>query len=333
MKQPFEVIYFKFKTPLHLSNVRADYGLTERIVHSDTLYAAIMQTWASLGKEEWISQNPDFTLSSLFPFTPDLNTGLPIHFFAKPYLKPNNRTESRPEDSKKFKKVQYVDQDYFERYLNYTFIDSDLSSLQGAYQTQGSIDPHFMTTNVQQRIKRPRNEQEDSVPFYMERIYFKEGSGLFCLVQYDNPEARNRLMAALNLLAENGIGTDRSVGNGQFEVSPGKIELDVEAHADYALNMSLFCPDSKEELAEMLSGESVKYEIIKRGGWMSEPYNTFRKRSVYMFRESSVFSIKNDGVFSKGKTVNLQPDNAALPVKVEKPVWRVGKALFLPVKL
>lgn len=333
MKETFEVIHFKFKAPLHLSNVRADYGLSEKLLHSDTLYSAIMHTWAVLGKEEWINPKPDFAISSLFPFTRDLVTGQPVHFFVKPYFQANIVGESSPSDAKKFKKIQYVDQHYFEHYLNFSPIESNLASIKGIYQTSGVIDPHFMSVDVQQRIKRPRNEQEDTVPFYMERIYFKEGSGLFCLARFENPEAKKRVIAALKLLAENGIGTDRAVGNGQFEVDFGIISLSMASPATYAMNLSLYCPDSKEELSGMLEGSRVRYEIIKRGGWMSEPYNTYRKRSVYMFREGSVFKIQSNETFSKGKTVNLQPEPLTLPIKVETPVWRVGKALFLPVNL
>ena len=331
MKTIFEVIYFEFNQPLHISNARADYGISERIIHSDTLYAAIMQSWAILGKSEWINEKPDFTLSSLFPFT--TNKATKVHFFAKPFFQANTeKTQERSEDAKKFKKIKYVDAFHFERYLNKQIISSGTDSVKGSYQTNEAIDKDFLTSDIQPRIKRPRNEQEDSVPFYTERLFFKEGSGMFCFVQYDDELAKKRVKVALELLADNGIGTDRAVGNGRFKLDFGQISLELADNTEFAMNMSLFCPESKIDLQEMLSDSNARYDMIKRGGWISEPHNTYRKRSVYMFREGSLFRIPNKNAFSKGNTINLQPDNSILPQKIENPIWRVGKALFLPVK-
>jgi len=45
-----EIIKFTFKTPLHIGTVRADYSISSSLVHSDTLYAAIIQAWSLLGR-------------------------------------------------------------------------------------------------------------------------------------------------------------------------------------------------------------------------------------------------------------------------------------------
>jgi len=41
-----------FETPLHISDVREDYSKSEQRIHSDTLYAAVMQAWAMLDKSD-----------------------------------------------------------------------------------------------------------------------------------------------------------------------------------------------------------------------------------------------------------------------------------------
>lgn len=326
----FDTLYFSFKTPLHISNTRADYGQSEKILHSDALYAAIMQAWAVLGKSEWISKKPNFTLSSLFPFTSV--GGEKVHFFPKPFLKPNTEgAVVRTEDAKTFKKVKYVDVSILEAYLNFLPQPSNTNWVKGSYQTQhaNAIDKDFIQTDVVPRIRKPRRDSEDAEPFYTERLYFKSGSGLFCLVQYESEEAKRQVEAAVGYLADTGIGTDRNVGHGLFDWSAGKLPLSLPTGADWALNLSLFCPENQQQLTDMLDNQA-RYEIIKRGGWMSEPHNTYRKRSVYMFKEGSLL---RTGATPKGKTVNLQPENALLPSPVTHPVWRVGKALFLPVKL
>jgi CRISPR-associated protein Csm4 len=333
MNYSFDVIYFEFNSPLHISNARSDYGQSERMLHSDMLYAALMQTWAILGKTEWIQKTPPFALSSLYPFTLN-NFGKKVHFFPKPFFSAlTDKSKEQSEDAKKFKKVKYVDLSHFEQYLNHTLITSTTDSVKGSYQTNEKIEKNFLTADVTPRIKRPRIDIEDAIPFYTEKLLFRKGSGMYCLVQYDTEEAKYQVEVALNLLAENGIGTDRSVGNGRFSFTRGKLSIQLPESAAWAMNVSLFCPESKEDLSNMLSDNQVRYEIIKRGGWLSEPYNTYRKRSVYMFREGSLFKKQTTNVFTEGNSIDLKPDNALLPTKVANPVWRVGKALFLPVKL
>ncbi|MFN4146866.1 MAG: type III-A CRISPR-associated RAMP protein Csm4, partial [Runella sp.] len=277
---------------------------------------------------EWITKQTNFTISSLFPFT--TVKGEKVHFFPKPFLKPNTEgAEVRTEDAKIFKKVKYIDTSILEAYLQFLPQKSDTNLVKGSYQTRYDIDKDFIQTDVVPRIRKPRRDDEDADPFYIERIYFKEGSGLFCLVQFDTLEVKQQVLSALAYLAETGLGTDRNVGHGLFDFTIGDISLTLPSSSDWSVNLSLFCPENQQQLSEMLD-ERARYEIIRRGGWMSEPYNTYRKRSVYMFKEGCLFHTTSS---PKGKTEDLQPDNALLPSKVTHPVWRVGKALFLPVKL
>ena len=83
----FHVIHFWFKEPVHISNSRGDYGKGESIIRSDTLFAAVMQMWALLGKQEWIAEFVDkpessFALTSLFPFVKKDGSNY-IYFFPK----------------------------------------------------------------------------------------------------------------------------------------------------------------------------------------------------------------------------------------------------------
>lgn len=335
MKTTFEVIYFEFTTPLHISNARADYGVSERMIHSDTIYAAITQSWAFLGKEEWITKELDYALSSLLPYTTDTKTHQKVHFFSKPFFQAprNNAVEITTENVKKYKKIKYVDTYHFEKYINKQIIDTGTDAIHGSYQVVNGIkiESDFISSEVQPRIQRPRNESEDTKPFYTEKLFFKKGSGMYCLCSFNNEQIRKQVRAALELLADSGLGTDRSVGNGSFNLSFGTLELNLPSSGSLAMNLSLFCPENQEELTLLLEHEQVRYEIIKRGGWISEPHNTYRKRSVYMFQEGSVFNRPSSTVFTMGKTVNLKPNSEHLPTKIENPIWRVGKSLFIPV--
>ncbi len=364
----FDIVRLHFTAPLHLSDARPnDYGNSQRMVHSDALMAAICQAWAMLGKADWIpekitevvdnkevtidAKSPGFVLSSLFPFhggkIADPERGvkdlpLPIYFLPKPYFRnekdpPGNNPE--PGEAKKFKKVQYVDTAFFSDFLNQEAPPDDslgLKAIKGAYRSKELValsddQAEFLTADVVPRIVKPRDESEPE-PFYMERLYFRHNSGLWAIVQYDDTldraEAKHRLSAALNYLADNGIGTDRAIGNGTFRWKSGTVNLTLPKTGNYAVNLSLFCPDSPDSLQTLLD-DTARYDLVKRGGWLSEPHNTYRKCSVWMFREGGLMRMDSRKPTLLGKIVDLQPDI----LQNQHPVWRSGRALWLPVNL
>ena len=68
MKQELIIYKLHFKTPVHFSDEREDYGKSLHSLHSDATYAALL---ASLAKIDYpIPENGElgFTISSLFPF-------------------------------------------------------------------------------------------------------------------------------------------------------------------------------------------------------------------------------------------------------------------------
>lgn len=325
----FDLIRFHFTSPLHVANARADYGQSQRTLHSDALYAAVMQAWAVLGEPDWIADfvagTHAFTLSSLFPFYGNAG-GEPVYFFPKPYLQRRRDESADPGLAKKLKKAQWLEADRWAAFLRNESTTPAESDLRGAFLSARLPDPERLVASyVVPRIVRPRDEREDTRIFYTERLYFSDDSGLFGLVRYDGDEAHRRLHVALRLLADEGLGTDRAVGNGRFRLETAKLALDLPAESTHAVALSLYGPETPDQLREFLD-EHAGYEVVKRGGWLSEPHNTLRKRSVYFFREGSVL---RTAARPQGKTIDLRPD--VLPDK--HPVWRVGKALFVPVTL
>jgi len=136
------------------------------------------------------------------------------------------------------------------------------------------------------------------------------------------------------VLKHEGIGTDRNIGNGFFEVSTDEIEINLP-ESEYYSNLSMFCPESESQLMEMLSDDNVAYDFTKRGGWITNPpHNTIRKNTIHMFTPASVFKLSENqqNLTIRGKIVDLKPDLQFEP-KIEHPVWRNGKSLFIPVKI
>lgn len=330
---------FHFTSPLHIGTTRADYALSGRRFHSDSLYSAILSAWNLMGVEhpalmeagdkELLCPELGFTITSLFPFYQKNDACESIYFFPKPL-----DVLGIPDDpnlQKKAKKIEYLDLQEYLKLLNGGKIDcaAEEEKIKGRFFSGQHFDPAFMDSEVYPRVRVPRGGGEDSEVYYIDRMFFKDHAGLFCIAKFDDSETGAKVKAALKFLESEGIGTDRRVGNGQFEVSWMPFyDFDALAPSAFATNLSLFCPESKDQLSVYL-GEKARYELVKRGGWMTtEPYLTFRKGSVYMFREGGIFHLDHP---EAGKVVNLQPNVPFKPV--EHPVWRVGKSLFLPVQL
>lgn len=338
-----QIIRLHFTTPLHLGGVRADYDTSERVIHSDTMYAAIFQAWQLLGMEHLIPEKPDqdpgFTLSSLFPFYQEKEGSPAVDFLPKPMI---DLLENAPlEKHKALKKVEYVEFNLFRKLFIEGNKGSDLSALaRGRFLTGMEIPDDFISTAVYPRVRVPKyGEGGDAKPYYIERIHFRGQSGFYFLADFSTPEIQKAVEAALSFLQDEGLGTDRHVGNGLFRYESKALKWDLPKMGHYCTNLSLFCPDDQGLLQEMMDGDT-RFEISRRGGWITtQPYMTYRKKSIHMFREGSVFAKPGTtepmegNCFKAGKTVDLRPELPEGMPGVKHPVWRVGRSIFIPVNL
>jgi CRISPR type III-A-associated RAMP protein Csm4 len=336
MRKEF-VLQFWFKTPLHISNERADYASGESVIQSDTLLAAVYHSWACLGKASWIeddalSENP-LLMSSMFPFT-SLSKEEQVYFFPRPLLMHSKRIvqDEDPVRRKQLKKVQWVDAAVFGAMVHRE--EQPAATVYGKFQSiYTTLKYPFISSNIIPRVTVSRDNNETTI-FYTERYYFSEGCGLYAIVQ-GSDESIERLQVALRLLQEEGIGTDRNVGNGKFEYTI-KEQLPLKpATGDYGISLGLYCPGSHQSLIETVAPDNVRYDLIRRGGWLSEPYGNWRKKGVYMFKPGSCLklSVLNQNETNlpyMGKLVDVRPTGVS--PAIEHPVYRNGRTLFIPVK-
>lgn len=343
------IFQLEFHGPLHIANPRAEYDSSERVLHSDTLYAAIMSAWAMLDLSEWITPEPTFALSSLFPYKQKQNGCQ--YFLPKPVgvFKANNDQSIR----KKIKKVRYIDLELFAQWAKGFTIEANADHVAGDFyvskldaeteeekkQEQNKIR-NYISSEVYPRVRVPRMEGKDAEPYYIERIWFAEGCGLYCIF-IGTQEDYDKVKTALNFLQDEGIGTDRHVGNGLFKLNEANLPNEFHFNANdhkYLVNLSLFCPESVEQLKNLLpqNDNHISYELVRRGGWITtEPYLTLRKKHVTMFREGSVFATTDNlngpygGFLVAGKTHKVHPWNDDQLHKI----YRSGRAIFVPVKI
>lgn len=323
----------RFTSPLHISNSRSDYGISLRTIDSDTMYAALTTCLAKLGKN--IPENGDlgFTISSLFPYYQKTKEDKPLYFFPKPI---NAKIPDTAENRKQIKKIKYLDAGYFSQILSGKIAIKD-KDIKGDYLCSGEIDKDFIYSKVAQRVRiKDRTLHEEAEPYFVDKVFFKDYSGMFFIVQGDT----TLLDKALPLLATEGIGTDRNVGNGFFEYTTDTISINIPKKANYFLNLSMFFPESKEQLKSLIinkennennEDENIAYDIQRRGGWItSYPFQSLRKNVIYGFSAGSVFKKETSGLETLGKIVDLRPkwnDNNM------HHIFRCGRALILPINI
>ena len=119
------------------------------------------------------------------------------------------------------------------------------------------------------------------------------------------------------------------MGNGFFCCEKNGIELELPDEAAAQMSLSMYIPESNEQYLAMADGPRVAYELQRRGGWITTPpNNTLRKNVIYAFTAGSVFANCEQSGCIKGAIVDLRPETP----QVEHPIWRCGRALFIPIK-
>jgi CRISPR-associated protein Csm4 len=181
---------------------------------------------------------------------------------------------------------------------------------------------------VMQRVTIPRGDGKDAEPFYFDWTYFSEYGGLYFIVDA-KPEIITEIIHLFHLLGETGLGTDKNIGGGKFDVEISSLQIDDVQKANATMLLSLFVP-TKEEI-EKIDLHNSRYQLLQRGGYMAgsseENFRHLRKKSIYMFGVGSVFPGTE---LLGGKVVNLTPE---WNDKRMHSVYRSGKPFYLPVTI
>lgn len=326
----YTVFKLQFQTPLHIGLGRSAYDSSSSELHSDTLSSALAALKAQHGASasEVFSFMKQIAVSSAFPYVGD------SYYLPRPKsvdqieIKGRDATEFR----KKLKDVQYINSQDWSRFLNGEVPQVEESQLHGSFLTEVGEDfkaPYRKQVN--QRVSVSRSGEDDADPFYFEWMYFDStiNCGLYIIVETSDEKTLTEVQLLLEELGETGLGTDKSVGGGQFKVARSSIELPDIADSNGYVSLSLFLP-STEEL-ELIDMKQSSYGLLLRGGYMAgsvqEKFRHLWKKSIYMFEAGS--SIVSSQQLT-GQIVDLRPewnDN-----KIH-PVYRSGKALMIPIKI
>ena len=329
----YTVYRLTFKTQLHLGRPsgpaqEGSLGLekTETYIPADTLFSAICQTWttfyntASLtaflnGYTENKTVLP-FMLTSAFPFANDV------------YLFPKPLALSMP--SKKSKRIQFVSQSIFQDIISGNppeFDESDLINGEKVWMSRkerGQLETSEDDFTIWATNTRPRvtlgSRSSGSEIWHVQTVQFNTNCGLWFAVQFDSDETKQKIETLLRVLGDTGIGGERNAGYGMFDFTETTFEMSTVEAGNQFVTLSPICPQSPEQLAQLLTG-NIAYTLNPLTGWMSSTGIASRRKQVNMFAEGSVLHTSDAQI---GRLVDLRPDNWSHPVYRYGYAWQVG---------
>ncbi|MDQ3846423.1 MAG: type III-A CRISPR-associated RAMP protein Csm4 [Bacteroidota bacterium] len=334
MQPTTEAVRLYFSSPLHIGRGATELDKTDVVYHSDALKSALYAVGLSY-YPEWQSA-PDtffnsFRISSAFPFCGD------ELFLPKPYFQMQFGFAATAEEkgAKKAKKISFISIRLFQQWMQQPNQPLPVQEAQlspgGSYLFSNAVNAKaFLHAGIQQRVQVPAGEEgEDARPFYFDRLFFEQDSGLYFLAQFANDNIRQQVLHALTLLGTLGIGTDRTVGNGLFQFDKAKhiapFNFPEKTSGHLRMNLGLYLP-TREELNRINLDDSY-WQLIKRGGYLAgssyEKFLSLRKNSIYFFAEGSVL---NTDTALNGRCTNLRPEYNDADLH---PVYRCGQPLFI----
>ncbi len=293
----FWLIKLSFKRSLTLSSsLLSDDDEFKGIIHSDTLFSALVSQWMRLPEcnryNNWIkvlikklnSETPPFRLTSAFPY------------MGNTFYLPTPRGTSNFYQSK-LKDVHFLDLNDFKTIIN------DENSLLSREFNDPLNEIMFPTFRPRVTIDRISTVTQLYESF---GFSFKYGAGLFFIVEINDSEFIKLFTVGLNLLAEEGLGGDRSVGNGHFIYKMTQIDnqarwkelLEQKPKGTY-INLSLCSPKNNEAV------HLNSFKILNRRGWFHS-YSTsvqLKRKECKMVAEGSIFTKPING-----QVVNVTPD-------------------------
>ena len=314
------IIRLYFKSPLHIGEDYPGIGIesSASIIHSDTLFSAIVNQWAMLPAkngnlplkkllEQFKKEEPPFLISSAFYFrSTDKGT---TYYLPKPLV-----------DDPKLMELKDV------RHLEL----ADFAKISRGEWFEGKL-PQDPEDEIVKPLYSPRISLDrinsGSNLFHAETITFRNG-GLYFIIHLKDISLLPTLRLCLNLLAEAGLGGERSTGCGLFEWSELSIEKDpqweplweLEKESNKKFCLISLCFPQEEEVNNLIG-----YNLVLRKGWI---YSTstnlqLKRKTCQMLGEGSIFSKE-----PKGDMADVTPGE----FKKIHSVYRYGRAFTLPIK-
>ena len=136
----------------------------------------------------------------------------------------------------------------------------------------------------------------------------------------------------LTMLADEGIGGERSVGYGAFACKEDEslLALNDPAPGGLAFLLSRYHPQ-KVELPAVLSGDGTAYKLTSVSGWLhSWDGAAQRRKRLWLVAEGSIVRVTGSGIL--GDVADVRPSYEGSSAVFPHPVWRYGLAMGVALK-
>lgn len=268
------------------------------------------------------SEQPELIISSTFPYYQ--TSKYKKLFFPKPLL-PLSTSDKLPLESnqtvqekiqnmsqrKKLKKYQHIEYNDFQKILSNSYNIQNV-----ALEKAPTLVNYSITRNTINRFSGGTLKKEDTGQLFVEDFYFIDTQidysysettdytnevledGLFFLC-HDKTEGK--LEAVLRLLSHWGIGGNKTIGKGIFELRIEEIELMEPQNANAMINLSLYHP-TQEELKYYKSQNLLfHYQLEMRKGYYGKEMieNKYEKKPLFYFKEGSLFPLLEKEYYGK----------------------------------
>jgi CRISPR type III-A-associated RAMP protein Csm4 len=305
-----------------------DSGARDRvdlIYHSDALFSAVCSAMSQLGlAEEWLQATatsdhaPSVRFSSFFPFAGDTLLVVPPRSLWPP-----------PESTKiRYKGAHFVPLSVIESLLSDKAIDEDRWTVDGESECLVPSNPGRGPFRVALRSSAGVDRLDHAAVAIHSTacLEFARGAGLWTIVQFSSEDAKSHWQApvrsALLLLADSGLGGERSRGWGRSEAPEWQpwIPPSTEQSSDSAhWLLSLYTPAESDEV----DWKRGNYATVSRRGRIESTARWGEpKQPTTMIAEGSVLLASSE---LRGAASNVAPEG------FPHPVYRAGFAVTVPI--
>lgn len=304
------------------------FSITEPIIHSDTLFSAMVNCYVKLyGNEKITDFIKKIKVSSIF-----IGLGIKgkeIYILPKPSIEPKFLEGADRDKRKEWKKIKFLSKDIFEKVIKrdeeisfkkwsgIAFTDKEYDNLKiSSMEKEKFKKLNFINkyTEMKNALNRYTGASEELFP--KEVLEFQSIGNInpflyFFIEQYDT-----EILASLRLMADEGLGGERSTGKGILDgIEESQIDFTIDF--DRYISLSLTMPSNVDE-----AKKAENYNFIKRGGYAFYGRGTGqRKKRIRMFDIGSIFTEKIEGINTESK---ITIDNTG-----EKIVYHYGKAFLI----
>ena len=272
-------------SPFHIGEPGIGLEGSQSYIPADLLFSAFCNAYGALfGKNELESllnsflTSPPFLISSAFPFCKD------TLFFPPPLTQPKIKEEYK----KDLKGYEFIPFKAFTQWIRREEISFPFEK----FEHEVALLPSVVLDRVNM----------SSQIYHRSALFFPEEGGLFFLLRLNDEAFLDKFKGALSLLGEMGIGGERSLGYGYFQIKCiEEKSLFPPPNSSPILTLSPVIP-SEDEAVDL---SQCYYRLSLKSGWTASvsQRQQMRRKRIWMMSEGSVFPKP-----IKGKLVDLTPE-------------------------